>query len=1412
MHNLTSAQQNIWNLQKYYEGSTISAICGAVYFKGKIDTEILKRAVNHVIEHQNGLRLRFCEVNGKAMQRVEEYQYEKIPFLQVSDKEALRQYILQHAQKLTGLTDRPLYYFAIFQLNGQIGIVTALSHLISDAWTLSLITRQISDAYEALTQGALRDGKVWDYLEHVHAEEEYHASIRYEKDADYWRDKYPGKPEETAIKPSAAPAVYATVKRVTRALGCELTELAAQFCRETSITPAVLFETVITLYLSKINPENKAVTIGTLVLGRYSAREKNTAGMFISTLPLTIPVSASDTVEALANRITDSHRELFRHQRYPYSNILRQLREKDDFTGNLYDVMFSYQNAQTGIDAETEWFSNGYSEIPLAIHIDNRDNGSSYTWTVDYQAEVFRHEAEIRLIIDRLEHILRQIITNYKVPTDKISIIPDAEYQRIMFDFNDTAADYPGDKCVHTLFEEQVERMADKTAVIACDRTLTYRELNEQANRIAHSLIDQGVKPGDIVAFALPRRSYLIATMFGILKAGAAYLPIDPDYPQDRINYMLEDSKAAYLITEETIQKLLKNEDIADPMLPMTSDSLCYCIYTSGSTGRPKGTLLRHRGIVNLVTNLSIYHDLSKCKRIGFMTTITFDVATQEIFTALLNGFTGVLVAERRETSTEEIISRIQEDKIDVIYATPTYLDALTDSTKKAEKLLAAVKVICLAGEKFYLNHHALSLKDQYPIAFENQYGPAETHVTTATTMENYSDITIGKPIANIQIYILDAYRRVVPTGVTGELCIAGDGVGAGYLNSPELTAEKFIDNPFGEGKLYKTGDLAYWREDGNIVYVGRNDFQVKIRGLRIELGEIENAMQSVDGIVQAVVVVRKNGEGRQLICAFYTGDEISAKDIRSQIGQRLPKYMLPHIFMRLDEMPLTSSGKVNRKALPEVDLSVISSMVEYAAPVGEFEKRLASLMEQALNYSPIGRNNDFFDLGCDSLKAIEFLSKAHGEGIYFDLQNVFDYPTIESLCSYLQNIPEKKNPFAPEQFEKYAPILEQNVWDENFIPNGRKLGTVFLTGSTGFLGAHILDALMKHGAQKIYCLVRGGEERLAQRLQYYFGEQYAGEIGKTIIPIVGDLVSEDNEDDWPERVEYVIHAAASVKHYGTWQYFKQTNVDATARVLAYAQKINAKLVYVSTASVSGNSLVDQFDGYVSEEEKHFYESSLYIEQSLDNVYIRSKFEAETLVLDAMLHGLHANIVRMGNLTNRVSDLKFQPNYADNAFLKRIKAILDLGCLPEYPASAYAEFTPVDAAAEAVVKITEYMNDRYTVFHVYSNRNLYFDRMLTYLTRLGHPLTVLSGAEFAGRIQATLNTAHEYIFEALSNQLNLDDMLQFDSNIHIENSFTVQYLRNVGFEWPEIDYVYIEGYLQYFEKLGYIGGVVHDAE
>lgn len=2429
MYNLTSSQQNIWNLQKYYEGTTISAICGAIYFKDEIDTEILKKAINHVIEHQSGLQLRFYEVNGKPMQQVDEYQYEEIPVLQFSDKESLRQYVLQCAQKLTSLTDIPLYHFAIFQLNGQTGIVTALSHLISDAWTLSLIAKQISDAYWELAQGDPCDSKTWDYLDHIHAEEEYLASSRYEKDTDYWQEKYPDKPEPTTIKLCTATTMAISSKRITSTLGIELTERIGQFCIETAITPAVLFETAVILYLAKINPENRTVTIGTPVLGRHNAREKNTAGMFISTMPLTIPISASDTAEALANRITDRHRELFRHQRYPYSSILRQLREKHDFTGNLYDVMVSYQNAQTGVNAETEWFSNGYSETPFVLHIDNRDNGNSYTWTVDYQTEVFRQEAEIQLIIDRLEHILQQILTNHKIPVGEISIIPDAEYQRMIFDFNDTAAEYPKDKCIHDLFCEQAVRTPDSPALIFEDQVFTYQQVDEMSNSLAHTLREIGVGRNDIVPIIAKRSWHIVVAMLGIFKAGGAYMPVDPDYPEDRINYMLSEvmpkvvlnhgcnldiaekaidlntfdfySKAApidnindvtdsfgiiftsgstgrpkgsilchqgavnfayandvkytkcngylsmatitfdaffvetvcpiirgipcvlankreqfesdafsalihkymrlsmfstptrllqlisdwsdksflqnlqcvsvggetfssdlynffanyrtyvrifnvYGPTEATIevsQKCIKNNDditIGSPIantqiyildkncsplpigvagelcisgdgvgkgylnrpeltaekfvpnpfipgkvmyrtgdlarwradgeieflgridtqvkirglrielgeiesvmaqfpgisiavaadkrdesgrqylvgyyitetsidetvlrqhlsaklpkymvpnyfvhlekLPMTpsgkidrknlplphfaaqateyvppetetekqlcdiwaellhveragktddffelggdslmaisvlskiktvfqtelsirdvmenpvleqladvidraeragavitpghrgkyvllpqqkaiyascqknpqslaynmpvkvclseqvdrdklircleevvnrhdslktriisegseiygvydgnarltvenysnedyrsflrpfaletaplvrvgftedtllfdmhhiiadGDSLniilreivtlyagndtppskvayadyadyfqredfsvhkeyfknmlhcdfepvelpkrrdgagtgggsllfhlpvdvvhrgrkfaktngltdtmlflgvygimlskytgradilssvvlsnrthsetadvvgmfvntlpiclpvagdlsgyfgkikdlvlnlyqyqelpfleiadavgmtdksvvnttfvyqadgekrlelggeafvpewldtksakfdllfevtptvddctvrmeydcakydeklmenlfaayekvleqltaekisdisvlseaeykkvvfdfnntavdyprdecvyelfeqqakrtpdktalifasqsytyqqldelsnglavsmrslgiqqgdmvavllnrdekvvlaqlallkigavfipidsrypedrikyilsesgakiifknadnglalpqarniedldmtpktsvkhppvdagdtCYIIFTSGSTGKPKGCTLTNRGLVNFCRNNNILETCNKLDRqiCISVNTISFDYFIAESLLPLTNGYTVVLASEEESVNQEQFVNLVVSTQVNIIQTTPTRFKLYFDE-KRDLSYMRQFDVIVTSGEALPLELLNIFHKNSNAKIF-NPLGPSECSVWIAggelylTDGEaTANDITIGKPIANTQIYILDRDHNPLPVGVAGELCISGDGVGNGYLNRPELTAERFVPNPFIRGtRMYCTGDLARWNERGEIEYLGRIDTQVKIRGLRIELGEIESVMSQFSGISLAAAADRRDESGRQYLVGYYMADDfVDEPTLRQHLSEKLPKYMVPNYFLRLEKLPITPSGKIDRKNLPSPDFA--AHIEEYVSPRNDEERILCGIIGEILHYEQVGIQDDFFELGGDSLKAIEFVTKAHGEGIYFALQNVFDYPTVEALCGYLQNKPEKGGILSPKQFEKYAPIMERNVWDAEFTPERHNLGTVLLTGGTGFLGAHILDALMKHGVQKIYCLVRGSEERLAQRLQYYFGDQYTNDIGKMIIPIVGDLEPEAVGSVLPKQVDYVIHAAASVKHYGSWQYFKRANVDATAHIVSYALRINAKLVYISTTSVSGNSMADQFDGYVSEEEKHFYESSLYIGQPLDNVYARSKFEAETLVLDAMRKGLRANIIRMGNLTNRASDLKFQPNYAENAFLKRIKAVLDLGCLPDYLTSIYAEFTPVDAAAEAIAKIVEHMNDRYTVFHVNSNQNLYFDKMLKYLERAGRPLEVLSGMKFAEHIRATINSSQEYIFEALSNDLNQDDLLQYDSNIRIENSFTVQYLRSIGFEWPEIDYAYVKGYLDYFGQLGYWGGAERDKE
>ncbi len=991
-----------------------------------------------------------------------------------------------------------------------------------------------------------------------------------------------------------------------------------------------------------------------------------------------------------------------------------------------------------------------------------------------------------------------------------IEALTKEEKYKLLFEFNDTEVYYQMNKCVHQLFEEQVGKNPDKIAVVASDKTLTYRKLNEDANRIAHSLIGKGVSVGDIVAFKLSRKSYALSSMIGILKSGAAYLPIDPDYPQDRIDYMLEDSNAKFCITDENISELLNNKNTDNPSVTIISGNICYCIYTSGSTGKPKGVLITHNNVSNFcnVNSKNYFQDnlTTNCDKLVCLNNLVFDITLQETLLPILNGLSIQLIDNEGIFDIEKANLPNSSESVGLII-TPSKLSVYLNSEKFSD-FLSNVKVIMVGAEMFPLTLYNEIRKHTKAIVF-NGYGPTETTCGVSYGLIKNEDIHIGKPLANTQIYIVDKYMKPVPIGVTGELCIAGDCVGAGYLNRPELTAEKFVDNPFGEGKMYKTGDLAYWREDGNIAYVGRNDFQVKIRGLRIELGEIENAISSVEGINLSVVVVRKNSEGRQLICAFYTGEEKTVQEIKSVIGEKLPKYMLPHIFTHLDEMPLTSSGKISRKTLPEIDLENISNDTEYVAPITETEKLLCSIASETLGIEKIGVEDDFFELGGDSLKAIEYVSKAHAQGVYFALQDVFDNPTVKLLCEFMTAKDKQHNTYNIEDFKEIHKMLESNL-DDEFVPAKSDMGDVLLTGATGFLGIHVVSEFLENENGKVYCLVRGKDnenatDRFIKLLNYYFDGKYVDLIGSRIIVLCGDVEKENLGLDVIPEVSMVINTAASVKHYGSYKYFHDINVGGAINSMNVAKAVDARFIQVSTLSVSGNSMVDIFDAIRSEEYKTFSENDLYIEQQLDNVYIRSKFEAEYAIFKEMLNGLKANIIRVGNLTNRASDFKFQPNYQSNAFLSRVKAVLEMGMFPDYLTDLYAEFSPIDDTANAVLKIAQHFNDRKTVFHVNSQKVVYFDKFIEYTGKLGINLDVLTGKEFADRLaELEHNETTRYIYEALINDMDENGNLVYDSNIHIENEHTLKYLDKIGFDWSEIGLDYLKGYFDYFRNLGYL--------
>ena len=813
-HSLTTPQQNIWNLQKYYSDSAISNICGAIFYDTRLRTDILSQAINKEIELQTGLRLQFCEVDGKPAQYVADYTYQDIPVRIFSTKEDYVAFANDFARQPVKLTGGRMYEFCIVEVEDRSGFIVKASHLISDAWSFSLFAHEITNFYNTLATGKQIPENGFSYIDYIETEKQYLESEKYANDREFWAEKYSAMPEKSIIKYSVSPIS----KLISDRFSCQLSEADTKAiddcCSESGISQAVLFESAIMAYLARINEENTSVTIGIPVLNRSTKKEKSTVGMYISTMPLTVPVDRQMTAAELCKEITFAHREIFRHQKYPYQNILQMIREKYNFSGSLFDVMVSYQNAKTEASGKTEWYSNGYSETPLELHIDNRDSTSHYTVTIDYQTELFSSSAEIELLVNRIVGIIRQIISAPDTTVEQLDILTESEKQKVIYDFNDTAADYPRDKCVHELFSEQAAKTPDKVALIFEDKQFTYKQLDEMSNSLAHYLREKGVKPNDIVPI-ISQRSYLaVVAMFAVLKAGGAYMPVDPTYPKDRIDYMINDAGSSIALTcgyneplaVETI--VLDGFDFSINCTPIknvnTPDDLCYLIFTSGSTGKPKGAMLKHSSLVNfLMKNKANFFQsdvINNCNHVLAIGAFIFDISLVELFLPLSNGLS-IIVANEIEANDPELLSKIIiNHNIRFICATPTRLSYYLNS-RSFESAICNMKTILTAGESFTPDLLEKIRKSTNAIIY-NGYGPTETTVGCSfAIIEKADNITIGKPIANTQIYILDKNRKPLPIGVAGELCISGDGVGKGYLNRPELTAEKFIPNPFIEGK-----------------------------------------------------------------------------------------------------------------------------------------------------------------------------------------------------------------------------------------------------------------------------------------------------------------------------------------------------------------------------------------------------------------------------------------------------------------------------------------------------------------------------------------------------------------------------------------------------------------------------------
>ena len=736
---------------------------------------------------------------------------------------------------------------------------------------------------------------------------------------------------------------------------------------------------------------------------------------------------------------------------------------------------------------------------------------------------------------------------------------------------------------------------------------------------------------------------------------------------------------------------------------------------------------------------------------------------------------------------------------------------------KNIVPFISNLKHIIICGEAFpslLLN----SLKNITNARIYNMYGPTETTVFSTGTDLTFSNIiTIGKPIANTYVYILDNNQKPLPIGVPGELYVAGDGVGIGYINNINQTKENFIKNPFiSNSIMYKTGDICRYLENGNIEYLGRKDNQIKIRGLRIELGEIEDKISSFPNVKKACVI-KQSFNNRDYISAYLTiQNKINLKELKRYLSEFLPKYMIPSYFSILDDFTYTPNGKIDKKALPYPKEISANNENDFIPAKTELERKIVTIWEKILNISPIGITDNFFELGGDSISAMNLqieLMKITDKISYAD---IFKYPTIEKIIQKINTLEtETISNFVDKNFDKYNNILGDN----KNIPNILELShieqeNILLTGATGFLGIHILNSFLDNTAGNIYCIIRpeqgiSAEQKLKQKLKYYFDDKYDNLIGKRIFVIEGFIdepdfrLSKDALEKLSNNVQIVVNSAANVAHYGNYEDFYNANIKSVKNLIDFCKLSNKKFYQISTLSVSGNT----FDFAINKQnllKKHtFEECDLYIGQALENVYVRSKFEAECLVLDAILAGVDGYILRMGNLMPRALDGIFQDNIKDNGYINRLISFIKLGGIPESLKDGYLEFTPVDEAANSIIKLILHNSKTNRVFHLFNHNHVVIQDFIRYCKVLNPDFKILANSVFKERVNEVLknNERNNNYISGLINDFDKDLNLVYDTGIKIKSDYTIKYLEKVGFNWSKITKQYIVRFINLLRGL-----------
>ena len=1289
------------------------------------------------------------------------------------------------------LTDGPLYRANVVKAGDGLYLFTDFHHLVFDGRSLDIFMAELCAAVDGVDP-VPEDFTYFDYAADQKASEE---GEEYTAAAAYFQERMAGCEGASAILPDR---VKGEGRGSVASLEIPVDGDIAGRCLALGISPASYFLGAAFLAVGAFSG-NRKVYMCTVSNGRSDLRVSDTVGMFVNTLAL----SGDTGVEKVAEYLQETDRtfaESRSHEYYPFAKV------SSDY-GFQPQVMLAYQVGlleaykMGGVEITAEDLATQTPMFPVSIFINGGEAAESVLIQYD---ETLYSPALMQSFADTMAQVLHGMLADG--PLGQVALTGPAQEQ-LLDGFNAYSLPVDDTQTIVSLFRAQAALHPEAPAVSFEGKVLTYKELDDVSERIAAHIASLGLGREDVVSVLIGRSEMMAVASLGALKAGCAYQPLDPSYPEERLNFMIGDAAAKLLIADAKFRPLITSYDgpvldTADiAALPAGAapegpapENLFILLYTSGSTGVPKGCMLEHRNLVNFCAWYRNYYDLRPESRVAAYASYGFDACMMDLYPALTTGACVYIIPEETRHDMSLLNRFITENGITHSFMT-TQVGVMFAANFPDNPSL---KHLSVGGEK-------LVSMDPPSYGFHNGYGPTECTIfsTIFDVRKKEPNIPIGHPLDNLRLYVTDPQGRRLPAGAVGELWISGPQVSRGYLNRPEKTAETFIPNPFAAeypyDRAYRTGDIVRYRLDGNIEFVGRNDGQVKIRGFRVETKEVEAVIREFPGVKDVTVQPFDNPSGGKFIAAYVVCEgDLDNKALSDFILQRKPPYMVPAAFAKLDKIPLNVNQKVDRKALPA---PVMTSGGDYVKPEGETETALCEIFAGVLGLDRVGATDSFFDLGGSSLMVTSVLVSAEKRGLKFSYGDVFTYPSARTLAAFLSGTAEnpeagQKDDVTDYDYSAIDTLLAGNTLDAFRAGDSQPLGkNILLTGSTGFLGIHVLRELIEQTEPDtvIWCLLRGKgaitpEQRLSEMLVYYFEKNYRPLVGHRIRLIQGDITGADVFDALLASgtpFDLVVNCAANVKHFSRGDDILKVNYFGVKNLVGFCLASGARLLQVSTVSVGGMT-----EGTVP---AILDERTLFFGQNTDNQYVVSKFLAERCILEKVAEGrLNAKIIRVGNLSPRAEDGEFQINFNSNASMGRLKAYRMLGACPYPLLEGRMEFSPIDEVARAVVLLagTPAAN---CVFHVQNDHLLPMDDILSRLHRDdGSPLEYTETDEFVRRLdEAKADPEKARILSSIIAYAQAEGQVQLVENGAVSD-FSMQVLHRLGFRWDPTSSAYVD--------------------